>query len=256
MSSFPLQRDPILQAIRAAVEPLPFVHAMWEGGAAAFDRVDQWSDIDLQLDVDDDHVMETVQAVEGVLALLSPVELRYEIPQPTWHGHWQVFYRLRDAGPYLLIDLAILKHSSNMKFLEPEIHGQVRVHFDKSGVVQSTPPLDQAALAEKRRERLEILRLMFPMFQSLTLKELHRGNTIEAVTFYQNYTLRPLIEVLRIRYAPNRYNFFARYVHYDLPAPVVQQLERLCFVADQEDLYRKRQEAEILFFDTLQAVTA
>jgi hypothetical protein len=32
-------RSEILEAIRAAVEPLPWVHAMWEGGSASFGRL-------------------------------------------------------------------------------------------------------------------------------------------------------------------------------------------------------------------------
>ena len=49
----PLTRSAILTTLRQALEPLPYVHAMWEGGAAAFGRVDEWSDIDLQVDADD-----------------------------------------------------------------------------------------------------------------------------------------------------------------------------------------------------------
>ena len=46
----PLTRAEILVTLRAALEPLPYTHALWEGGAAAFGRVDDWSDIDLQVD--------------------------------------------------------------------------------------------------------------------------------------------------------------------------------------------------------------
>ena len=36
-----LTRSSTLTALRAALEPLLCVHAMWEGGAAAFGRVDE-----------------------------------------------------------------------------------------------------------------------------------------------------------------------------------------------------------------------
>ena len=39
-------RSSILTTLRAALEPLPYVHAMWEGGAAAFGGVNEWSDGD------------------------------------------------------------------------------------------------------------------------------------------------------------------------------------------------------------------
>ena len=51
-----LTRREILAALVRTFEPLPFVYAMWEGGAAAFNRTDEWSDIDVQFDVDDARV--------------------------------------------------------------------------------------------------------------------------------------------------------------------------------------------------------
>src|SRR5438309_5669227 len=102
-----LNRDEILSTLQNACEPLDWVHAMWQGGAAAFNRVDEWSDIDLQLNVDDDRIEDAFELVEKTLATLSPVDLKYRIPEPTWHGFSQMFYRLRDASKYLLIDLSI-----------------------------------------------------------------------------------------------------------------------------------------------------
>ncbi|MBM2850070.1 MAG: hypothetical protein HW418_3012, partial [Anaerolineales bacterium] len=37
-------RSSILTTLRAALESLPYVHAIWESGAAAFGREDEWSD--------------------------------------------------------------------------------------------------------------------------------------------------------------------------------------------------------------------
>jgi hypothetical protein len=36
-----LTHSSILTTLRAALKPLPYVHAMWEGGAAAFGRMDE-----------------------------------------------------------------------------------------------------------------------------------------------------------------------------------------------------------------------
>ena len=38
------QREKILEVLRQTLEPRAEVHAMWEGGAAVFQRVDEWSD--------------------------------------------------------------------------------------------------------------------------------------------------------------------------------------------------------------------
>jgi hypothetical protein len=237
-----LSREAILAAIRAAVEPKPFVNAMWEGGAASFGRLDAYSDIDLQLDVEDDHVTEVVAMVDATLAALSPIDLRYELPQPTWHGHHQVFYRLADAGRFLLVDFVVMRQSNAKKFLEREIHGQPLVHFDRKNVT-AAPVFDREALAQRLRSREASLRTTFDLFQSLVEKEVLRGNGAEAVAFYHAFTLRPLVEVLRIRHCPARHDFHLRYIRHDLPKDVAPRVERLAFATDLGDLESKWREA-------------
>jgi len=246
MTDYPLSRERILASLRAAFEPLPYVYAMWEGGAASFDRVDEWSDIDLQVDVEDERVDEVMALGGQVLAELSPIELQYAVPQPSWHGHAQTFFWLRDAGPYLLVDFVVMKHSNPVKFLEHEIHGNRVVHFDKLGVTD-VAPLDAAEFSAQIRRRWEILRVNFPLFQSLTLKEIKRGNAIEAHAFYQGFTLRPLLEALRMELTPYHYNFHTRYVYYELPPEIVRRLESFFFVASLDDLAEKRRQAEEWF---------
>jgi hypothetical protein len=245
-----LTRELILKALENALQPLDYVQAMWQGGAAAFNRTDQWSDIDLMIAADDDRLDDAIVVVDKVLQDLSPIEIHYELPQPSWHGHWQTFYRLRDAGAFLLIDLVILKTSSTNRFLEREIHGDALIHFDKSGFVQS-PPFSIENHLKQMKGRLETIQVMFDLFQSLTEKELHRGNAIEAFTFYQNFTLRPLLEVLRMQYDPSRYNFNTRYVYYYLPPDIIQRLEPLFFVADKQQLAAKFADAQQFFYESI-----
>jgi hypothetical protein len=248
-----IPRESILAALKAAVEPLEYTHAMWEGGAAAWNRIDQWSDIDLQVDVDDDRVEDAFGVIEAALEKLSPIDLIYVTPALPWPGIFQKFYRLKAAGPYLLIDTAIIQHSSNEKLLQPEIHGRAIFYFDKSGVSQ-TPAFDREKWQERLQERAAALRATFDMFQTLTLKELHRGNWLEALTFYQGYTLRPLVEALRIRYQPEQYNFHTRYLYYEFPPEVVRRLEELYFVREGQELWARRAEAETWFYETLEQI--
>lgn len=248
-----LSREDILSALRNALEPLDFVNAMWEGGAAAFQRVDEWSDIDLQIDVADECVDEAVRVVEDVLRALSPIDLRYEVPRPSWHGHFQAFYRLEKASPYLLLDFVVIQHSNPNKFLEKEIHGMARVHFDKCGVVQS-PPMDIPVFVELLKKRVETLRITFEMYQVFTHKEIHRGNSLEALLYYNGLILRPLVELLRIVHCPQRYNFHTRYVYYELPADIVSRLEALYFLPNPQAIGPAQEDARRLFYDTLAAV--
>jgi predicted nucleotidyltransferase len=248
-----LSKNQILTALNDALEPLDYTYACWEGGAAAFGRVDEWSDLDILVDVADEHVQDTLQVIEETLTKLSPIEVKYEVPQPSWHGHSQVFYRMQDTSKFLLIDLVVIKHSNPNKFLQPELHGKAIIYFDKSDVIQNRP-LNQQELALKLKDRLEALKVSFDLFQILTIKELYRGNLIEALNFYHNFTLRPLVEVLRIPHEPTRHSFYTRYIYYDMPAEVLERLESLYFIADGDDLWAKRQIAEDWFYETIDQI--
>ena len=253
MPQYAVGREELLAAMKEALEPLDCVQAMWEAGAIAFDRVDEWSDIDLQVAVDDDSVEDVFDAVDGALEALSGIDVKYRLPEPTWHGHSQVFYQVTDASPFLMLDFVVLKASAEDKFLQPAIHGTPYVHFDKTGVV--TPePFDAEAFAARLRDRVAEMWKLFELFKILTRKELNRNNEIEAVGFYHAYTLRPLLQALRILHDPTRHNFHTRYAHYVLPDDDVERLMRLFYVADREDLVAKRDEAEKWFCEVMSGI--
>lgn len=254
MTQYAVGREEVLRALEDTLKPLDYVQAMWEAGAIAFGRVDEWSDIDLQVASDDDRVEDVFVAVESALAELSEIDLRFRLPEPTWHGHSQVFYRLAAASPFLMLDFVVMKASAEDKFMQPEIHGRPHVYFDKTGVVRATP-FDAEAFAGRLRDRVSEMRVLYEMFEILTRKELNRGNDIEAVGFYHSYTLRPLLQALRILHDPTRHNFHTRYVHYDLPEAVVERLRRLFFVADADDLVAKRDEAEEWFAEIMNEIS-
>ncbi len=249
MPQYAVGRDDVLKGLREALEPLDHVQAMWEAGAVAFDRVDEWSDIDLQVAVDDESVEEVFTEVERALGGLSPIDIGYRLPEPTWHGHSQAFYRLAEASPFLMLDFVVMKASAEDKFLQPEIHSRPRVYFDKTGVVKFGE-FDADSFAGALRDRVGELKTLFDLFSRVLVeKEANRGNDIEAIAFYQAYTVRPLVQALRILHDPTRHNFHTRYVHYDLPAGDVERLRRLSYVADAGELVAKRDEAETWFLE-------
>lgn len=242
-----ITRDELTGAVVRALRSEPWAHAAWEGGSAAFGRVDEFSDVDLQVDVDRDRVDETFTIVEHALASLSPIELRWRLPEPTWHGHAQAFYRLRDTGEYLLLDLVVMKHGEGPRLREVERHGEAIVHFDKHGQLAESDHVDERALRAKLRERAEQLRTTFELFGCFTKKCLERGDALEALAFYQSQTLRPLVEVLRMRWSPARHDFGLRLIQHDVPPAVLGELEALHFVENAEELKVKHAHAEELF---------
>jgi hypothetical protein len=248
-------RKLMIDAMAAALEPLPFVHAGWLGGSDASGRTDDWSDVDIQIVVDDDAIERAFEVIHGALEKLSPIAHRYRLASPTWHGHEQEFLSLRDADPCHFVDLVILKRSSKDWFLERERHGDVVVLFDKCDLVKPTP-LDREAHMAKMEKRLAYLREAFPMFQNLAAKAARRRACADAMMTYMAQTLRPLVDLLRLRYCPDRFDFGLRYLDRDLPADVRAEVERLAFPPSVEQVETYQARAEALFNETMRALDA
>jgi hypothetical protein len=154
-----------------------------------------------------------------------------------------------------MVDFVAMKLSDENRLLESERHGTALVLFDRDGVVKS-PPLDRAPLRAAMRKRLGDLRSLFPLFQSLGVKAVRRGDVADAVSRYSQMTLRPLVEILRIRYCPDRWDFGFRYLDRDLPSADRAKVEALMLPPTLEAVEEFRVRAEILFFEHLHALDA
>lgn len=245
-----ITRDQIVECVVDALRPLDYVYAVWEGGAVAFGRVDQWSDVDICVDAEDERVSDCFPVVERALQALSPIRLKFEMKQTMSPGYVQAFYRLKGTSEYLLVDFAVFKHTWPDKLLEPEIHNPAKFHFNRGGAV-TIPHLDRKKLSDDIAAALANLSRRFEVFGCFVPKEIYRKNFIEAVALYHRLVLDSLVDALRIKHKPERYGFKTRYIHYDLPPEVVARLERLFFVRDPADLTAKLAEAKQWFYEAL-----
>lgn len=193
----------IADAVTAALQPRPTVLAGWEGGSAAFGRVDAYSDIDLEYLVTDDASLDDLYAAaESALEAVSPITARYA-PQL---GR---YYTLQDAGPFLMVDLVFLRVGDPDRHLEWERHGDKVPLFDKGNWLRRVP-VDEPAQAAQRARRLRELQTWFPMSQVFVRKAIFRRQSVEAIHAFWMCTLRPLAELLRMRYCPARWDFCVR----------------------------------------------
>jgi hypothetical protein len=92
-----MRREQVVELLREALLPLPYVNAAWLGGSDAFGRPTSCP-TSTPVDVDDGRVAATFGAIEAALAAASPIVARLVMPMPIWHGHAQRFYRLRDTA--------------------------------------------------------------------------------------------------------------------------------------------------------------
>ena len=248
-----IERETLVGALVNAFKSLSYVHAVWEGGAASWKRVDEWSDIDMYVVCDDARVEDTFDVIERTVSSFSEIDIKFRMPEPAWHGASQVFLRLKNTSPFLFLDIAVMKKSSKEKFLQYGIHGKPLVHLDKIGIVKDEP-VEPEGYFEQIKGRLETMKKTFELFQVLVLKEVNRGNDIEALSYYMSYVFRPLVEVLRIKYCPWHYKFFTTYVYYEMPIEEVRRLHHLYFVSDVGALRKCREEAETWFWQTMQSI--
>ena len=49
MKEYPITREDLLNTLVGVLQDQDYALAIWEGGAAGFNRVDQWSDADVQV---------------------------------------------------------------------------------------------------------------------------------------------------------------------------------------------------------------
>jgi len=148
------------------------------------------------------------------------------------------YYKLRDGGDFLLVDLVFLRVGDPDHHLEVERHGDKVTLFDKGNWLRPMP-LDEKALAVKRDERFRELRTWFPMSQVFVRKAILRGQEVEAMNAFWACTLKPLADLLRMRHCPARWDFGVRYLDRDLPPAVYRQIRDLAIVRNLADLEAK-----------------
>ena len=222
-------RGRITEAVTKVLQPLDHVLAGWESGSVAFNLEDQYSDIDLNFLLDDTSPTEPFYAVvESALETVSPIVASHSQPPGR-------YFKLRDGGDFLLVDVCIFRTGSIRERLDIERHGQVRPLFDKGQWLRSDPSAGASQVA-RRTARLEELQTWFSVSQSFVRKAIIRGRQVEALAAFWGYTLKPLVELLRVRYCPPRWDFGMRYLERDLPGPVYDELRDIMFVGDFDDL--------------------
>ncbi len=122
-----LTRNLIINTVINSIKDLDYVNAAWEVGAVAFKRVDQYSDVDIVVDCNDDSVEAVYKSFELAINKIAKIEKVYRVPYNEKFKMTQAFYRFSGESKYLMLDIGVIKTSSTMKFLEKEIHNNVHV---------------------------------------------------------------------------------------------------------------------------------
>ncbi len=233
-----MKRASLAVDLAEALESHDWALALGECGSAAFGRADDLSDLDLVLTVEDGRLEDAIALVESVMQSQGGFSQKYELPQPTWHGAWQAFYRPASDNPFLMLDICIVERSKPWTFTERLRHGEPVVFFDKIGALIATEMTGEE-IANYARPKFEQHAAVMEMFHDFPEKELRRGNHVDAFAYYHSLLLTRVVALLRIRHCPERHDFGFRYLKHDLPPEAAEEIERLLFVRDGDDLRAK-----------------
>lgn len=245
-----LTRRAIIDHLTITLAESDDIRAAWLGGSDAFNRADDLSDVDIFILVRRGRVEPAAAHFQRSVEQISPIAINLRLPMPTWHGFNQAFYQLTNAPEHLMIDWLAIEHGDAHPWSQIQRHGQPTILFDKDSSL-ALAHVDPAAIRAATTKRVEELRLRFPMFRHMAVKQVRRALPADAAAFYHAQVLRPLVDLLRCVHCPDRHDYALRYLRDDLPRPDYDAICRLCYPRGLEDIESFTRDAITLFDRTL-----
>jgi predicted nucleotidyltransferase len=247
-----MTRDRIIKLLAESLKSNSYVFAFWLEGADVHDRTDEFSDIDIWIDTEDQHDSKILDEIENILSRLAKIDFAHEVEHPNPKIR-QKFFHLEGTSDFLIIDLCIQKHSRVFWYRDRFQDEKAKVIFDKKNVIQYKP-VNQKKFDKKISEKIKNLEKTFLFFQVWVRKSIKRKNFLEALGNYHEKVLEPLVTLLRIKHQPTKHNFYLKDISYDIPKNILSELEDLYKVTSIHDIKTKIKKANKLFFETIDKI--
>jgi len=245
-------REQIIKAFSNELKNNSFVFAFWLEGADAHNRVDEYSDMDVWLDVQDGHEEMVIEQIHSILSKIAPLDFEHEIDHPHPKIR-QKFFHLKDTSEFLIIDVCVQSHSREFWYTNGHADEKVKIIFEKGKVIEFRN-LDKIEFQNLQKKRIDELKKTFLFFQAWVKKGVNRDNFLEALKYYHSFILDPLVELLRLRYEPTKREFGLKHIERDLPKDILHTIEDLYKVNSTSEISTKSQKANELFFEVLKEV--
>lgn len=251
-----ITRELIVEKLKAGLEPLQYVNAMWLEGADASGHVDRYSDLDIYIDILDDFEEQAIESVERLLACISEVDYKYVVK----HRHpklRQRIYHLKGTDEYLAIDFVWQLHSRPKEeylYIRGNTIEAARVIFDKVGIIRYEDP-DERDYAAANTACLEECIYRYAQ-HARVLKYVRRGNYLEAYAYYNKYVLEPLITLLRLIHTPYHADYYLVHISQHIPESELRKLEFFAKVSALEDVEQRVPLAQDWFRELVQLFNA
>lgn len=242
-------RKVIIAALKKELMANPAVKAAFVVGSDAANRLDEYSDIDLDMIVDKAGVEGVEKKVKACLEVFSPIKT--ELTRTTQSGDLQKIYQFEKISKFLHVDVIYMTSMEGGVLDEPKIN----VLFDKEGLInpaELTKEVSEAEINEKIRERIDRIEKYNELRQTYVERELKRGHFLGAFEKYRFLVLEILIEVLRMQYCPRKMEYSVKHIETDLPEELVREIEDLYKVSSLEDIREKNEKANRLLMQVVE----
>jgi hypothetical protein len=149
--------------------------------------------------------------------------------KPAFHSQIkQWFFHFANASDFLILDVCVQSHSREMAFGSGD---PVKVLFDKAQVIRFREGEKIDAIEQAKAVRAEVA-----LYRVWVLKALKRKQWFEATSYYHEHILHPLVNVLRLHFTPDKFEYGFKHSDEDFSRDVVARLETLTKVNSWEEL--------------------
>ncbi len=228
-------RDSVIETLKPFLIEHPQVLVAWEGGSAANDAIDAYSDLDVMIVAEEGDTDTLFAEIETCLREHFGIREAMRLPEPAWHGFAQTFYALRDTEPWFYVDLCILPPKPEDPFTASDRHGNVVIWKDTLGFIDHRPTPREIV---EKRARTFYVRATQDTFvlRAEVDKALRRNRYLDAYHFMYAFIMRCLIPLMNIEHRIEKVDFGMRYAERDYAAEDSDLLLRFFAVSNLEAL--------------------
>ncbi len=244
--SLETNRHTILRHLQAKLESDEHVYAMWLEGSDGTGTSDEFSDLDINVDVEDGYEIVALTNIKKFLEDLGKLDSISVITRPNEDLWFQVFH-IATTSPYLLIDVNIQRHSRDFSFYRENKAEIPVVLFDKANVIQFKN-VDSEEQSQHMQAEMQLYVSRIEQTSRIE-KYLKRGKFLEAFAYYQRYVLESVVGLARILHTPLNTSYNLVSISKQLPLDIVKKIEYLYQISSLKDIEDKLPIAIRLFRD-------
>lgn len=232
MNNFYLEREQIINHLKENLFKDNSVLACFLWWSDANNEVDEWSDIDFFICVQDSYLAHIFEKVKSILLSLSQIDFESK-QQKEWNQTLK-FFHLKNTHKSLIIDIGVILKNNITPFEKNHPFFKPKVLFDKENVIKFTA--ENADILSKNISDFKQEQIDFFSQRYRIITYIKRQNYIEATNYYIKILYLPLIWILRIKYTPKLYNWWRIHISRHFSKEVVNKLEDLMKFQNLEDL--------------------